>query len=579
MRILDFFDNNPLQPPPHKMTKVSNLNTGETFRNGYHQYVTNPDNQIGIGIQWYIDGAVTGQFDNLSVTALKMSLSCFTKKYRMKDEAWAILGFVVNYTEGSSKGKRKFADSQHDQAQEMQQELEPNEGVAARETTKREKAQDFHTQLATILEDYLPLEANGMLWDFVYRHRLYRNKVLVFWTVMVRCDMDEAELLCGKYWSRSKHVKQLCRYCTCPNEQTDDPKAKFPYKTMTMIKELVRNNDKAGLKELSQQLIDNALYKLRMNPGNDRGIHGACPSEMLHALLLGMFKYLRECLLEQLGPSSQLAADFSQLWTQCGELLSRQSERDVPNCKFSFGFLKPGKIMAHEHRGVLLGIAAVLRSDKGRDLLLNSGNEHFNKLEYLKDWQLLVESLLQWEAFLHQPEMDLATVERLEKKNRYIMWLFKKIGRRSKAMGLKLFKFHGIVHMADDIKLYGVPMEHDTGANESGHKETKVAAKLTQKSLSTFEMQTATRLIEFWLLMLAMAELEGKRLWEYYSYDSVEGEDDTNDEEEDDNNEAHNNNKEGAQGNSTAQPAVDNSQQGNETVTGGTRFVAVVGWR
>ena len=47
-------------------------------------------------------------------------------------------------------------------------------------------------------------------------------------------------------------------------------------------------------------------------------------------------------------------------------------------------------------------------------------------------------------------------------------------------MEFKLMKFHGIVNMADDILNFGIPMEVDTGSNESGHKLTKVAARLTQ---------------------------------------------------------------------------------------------------
>ena len=35
--------------------------------------------------------------------------------------------------------------------------------------------------------------------------------------------------------------------------------------------------------------------------------------------------------------------------------------------------------------------------------------------------------------------------------------------------------------MAMDITYFGVPMEFDTGSNESGHKVVKKAAKLTQR--------------------------------------------------------------------------------------------------
>jgi len=83
-------------------------------------------------------------------------------------------------------------------------------------------------------------------------------------------------------------------------------------------------------------------------------------------------------------------------------------------------------------------------------------------------------------------------------------------------MGLKLTKFHCIVHIADDILNFGVPMEVDTGSNESGHKPTKTAAKLTQKNKKTFEIQTATRLEEMHSLDLALEEIKGRPLWDYF---------------------------------------------------------------
>ena len=509
-----FYDNDPLAPPPEKMTKVGQLNTGEAYRNAYSKYIKDPEKQMGVGIQWYIDGAVTGQFDNLSVTALKMSLSCFTLEYRKKDHAWETIGFVVNYSAGKSKGKQMFANTEHDQALEDLlnfEHLGVNEGHG---NPKISKAQDFHAQLDTILSSYLPLETKGMLWDLHYRGKLYRNIELVFWTVMVRADTDEAEKHCGKYRSRTGMVKHLCRYCHCPREETDDPKADYQAKTKTEIQQLIKNKDKDGLKDISQHYIDNAWYKLRFDPKHKTSIHGACPSEMLHALLLGIFLYVREAFFAQIGPTSQVASLIDALASQYGELFGHNSDRTLPGCKFSHGIKQKKKLMAMEYRGVLLLIATVLRSTKGYELLRD--NPHFGTPGHRKDWILLVETLLEWEAFLNQKEMKLSVVNRLERKHRFIMHLIKKVLRRGTGMGFKIMKFHAIIHMADDIKLYGIPQEHDTGANESGHKVTKVAAKLTQKNIRTFEIQTARRLVEFIIILWAIAELEGKRLWEYY---------------------------------------------------------------
>ena len=53
-------------------------------------------------------------------------------------------------------------------------------------------------------------------------------------------------------------------------------------------------------------------------------------------------------------------------------------------------------------------------------------------------------------------------------------------------MGLKLMKFHAMIHLAVDIFMFGMPLEVDTGSNESGHKLEKIAGRLTQKNEQTF---------------------------------------------------------------------------------------------
>jgi hypothetical protein len=513
---LSFYDDNPLADPPKTWDHVGDLNTGLAFLSGYRKYKTKPK-QVPIGIQWYIDGAVTGQFENLQIVALKMTLSCFTKRYRMKDHAWRTLGYVVSFSKAGSRGKKIFVESKHMDSEILNIQMPKQEGEKpnAHVHHSDEKSQDFHAQLKAILETFLDVQDNGMMWDLPYRGRLYKDLHLVFFSLMVKCDTDEAEVLCGKYRSKSGNVKQLCQYCPCPNEETDDPLAVHDYKTLSMIKKLVADGDLEGLKAISQHNIRNAWYKVRFSPVNDRGIHGATPSEMLHAVLLGIFKYLRECFFAQVQPTSQLALEINALAAQFGVFFGRQSERDLPKCKFGHGIHKGGKLMAKEYRGVLLVIAAVLRSTKGQELL-SKKNKNFAEGFLIRDWLLLVETLLQWEAYLCQPRMKVDHIKRMEQKNRFIMHLFLKVGRRTSGMGFRLMKFHAIIHMVIDILLFGVPMEHDTGANESHHKGTKVAARLTQKKASTFELQTATRMTEFSVVDLAMDELRGRKLWRYY---------------------------------------------------------------
>ena len=134
------------------------------------------------------------------------------------------------------------------------------------------------------------------------------------------------------------------------------------------------------------------------------------------------------------------------------------------------------------------------------------------------------ETLLQWEQFLKQPEMELKHLRRLQDKHKLIMHMLKTVLQRAKGMGLDLLKFHGILHLCEQIIDNGVPNIADTESNESHHKPTsKYYSKLTQKDQSKFEKQTAMREDEFFLIDLAMMELEGKLPWKHLDPNQVRG--------------------------------------------------------
>jgi hypothetical protein len=84
-------------------------------------------------------------------------------------------------------------------------------------------------------------------------------------------------------------------------------------------------------------------------------------------------------------------------------------------------------------------------------------------------------------------------------------------------MGWKIIKFHGITHMVDDIKIFGVPNNVDTESDEAGHKASKTEAVKTQKRKDKFDEQVSIRLSERHLLDLTEAEIDGAGgLWQYF---------------------------------------------------------------
>jgi hypothetical protein len=513
-----FFNDDPFAPPPSNLNYVADLNTGLSYTETYRKLITKPGKQVLLPVLMYMDGAVTGQFGALSICAVRIALGIFNRVARDKDRFWGTLGYIPTVQDHKSRGNRLLLDSGHHDGYMAHRGVLEDEGELGHggdeEAEDFCKAQDLHAMVAKVLEDYLKIQESGFVWDLQYNGKVYKDVEFVLFTPFMKLDSDEADKLTGKYTARNGNVGHLCRYCMCPTPETDSVLANYPYKTVHQIQQLVEDGNVEALRAMSQQYIKNAFHDVRFGQHHDRGIHGSCPMEMLHAVLLGIFKYIRDIFFEHIGPTSQAAKEVNALAKEYGELLTRKSDRDLPKTKFNRG-IQAGKIMAKEYRGILLCIAAVLRSSLGYRLLTNSTGSNWSKPGFHEDWILLVETLLEWEMWLKSAKMLKRHVKACQHKHRYIMFLVKKFGRRSKGMGLKLLKFHAIVHYADDILANGVPMEFDTGSNESGHKKTKKAALLTQKNVETFDQQTSIRVEEVNLLELAQEEMEGRAMWDY----------------------------------------------------------------
>lgn len=535
-----FFDDDPRAPPPEDLNYVGDINTAAAYGDTYRKLVTTPGKEQLMGVIFYIDGASCGHHAHLPVTALKMSLTCFTRKARMKDHLWVPLGFIPYVKLSDMQAKRMVQESEHLESQNVHIEVADHSDSDAGPVEEDDpddkefskvKAQDFHKMLSAVLKSYLALQESGFVWDMVYKGRVFPGIKYHLFCPMVKTDTEEADTLCGKYLARTKNVKHICRACHIPMDNADEYHQTYPFKTQTKIEKLIKQKNLNQLQAMSQHYLKNAWYPVRFSLGNDRGIHGACPSEMLHAILLGIFKYTRDIFFAMLGNNARVSGDFNALAKAYGKSFAHQSDRSFGSTNFTKG-IREGKLMAKDFRGVLLNMAATLHSTKGRELL--SEKKKFKKDHTKDDWSLLVETLLQWEAYLNEPTMLKKHLKRLPKKHKYIMYLMTQVANRTEGMGLKLMKFHAILHMVEDIMLYGVPLEHDTAANESHHKPSKAAAGMTQRNESTFDIQVARRLYEFWVLALALFEVEGKPCrWEYFfgaeTVDVPWGEDGTSD--------------------------------------------------
>jgi len=507
-----FFGNDPFAPPPANLDYIEDLNTGLSYTETYRRLITKPDKQILLPTPMYIDGAVTGQFANLPITILKMTIGILNRKARDKAYLWRDLGFLPKVSDAKSRGRRIMLESGHVDGLMAHQDVLEGEGVV---NNKANNLEDYHAMLAIILDTYVKFQRSNIIFDFVYDGKLYKDTEFILFIPFIKVDNEEADKLVGKFGARSGNVGQICRVCEIPTQFTDRALARYPLKTVQKIKALVEAKNLRALQEMSQHPFKNCWYRCRFGLHNDAGIHGACPTDMLHTILLGIFMRVRDCFFDQIGYTSMTAHDINALSKEYGELLHRHSERDMPKTKFSKGIMA-GKIMAKEFEGVLLLMATILRSTKGRQILESAKSGNFNEACQIADWTVVVETLLGWIQWLKSDRMEKKHVKAAKTKHRYLMYLIKKVIRRTKGMGLKILKFHLIQHIVMDILNNGTPNELDTGSNESGHKPTKTAAMLTQKKEDTFDKQTSTRLLEVHLLALATEEMEGRPLWKYF---------------------------------------------------------------
>ena len=149
---------------------------------------------------------------------------------------------------------------------------------------------------------------------------------------------------------------------------------------------------------------------------------------------------------------------------------------------------------AKDYPGILLLLACMLQSVCGKEVIADKSRKLADD-ELVRDWQYLFETLLQFEMWMRKESMKKDLVIRCKKKFQYLMALYRKVVNRTKGMGLKFVKFHGLLHVPQEILDFGIPLEADTGANESGHKAEKKAARLTQRRKENFEEQTNRRMM------------------------------------------------------------------------------------
>ena len=368
---------------------------------------------------------------------------------------------------------------------------------------------EYHMQIDCILceSGYLDLQRTGLKWNLSFCGKSFPVVLHPFIPFIIG-DTEGHDALCGYYKSRTSGVAQLCRGCKCPTMISGYSKARdYARRKPKIINKLVREKNLPELKAMSQQYLNNAFDNVRLGMHNDCGIFGACPGEILHLIVIGWFKNVVDSFFIQITKDSVLAKKYDRLlMDSINNCLRRQSDCNVLSTSTKKGFSSTANIPGHEYAGCMIVMLILFYTSRFREIFKKSRasgkvsdkDKALSNPVFVKDWRTLVSLLLEWHAWLKQPEMRRTSVVKSVYVTSHLLRLLWYVAPRlTGGMKSSTIKTHLVLHIHKDILNFGVPEVMNSSYAESGHITIcKDTTRNTQKRSQTFTVQAAVRYVE-----------------------------------------------------------------------------------
>ena len=203
-------------------------------------------------------------------------------------------------------------------------------------------------------------------------------------------DCKSQDILCGRYGSHN--CQGICRDCDFSFENSDDPLVQCTPLKACKINDFIENNDTGALKYHYFHIHDN-VFKSVCFGGDEYGINGATPSELLHEFRQGVVDI---CLGGFYGICK--ATTLEWINSICNKLsihALHQSDRDFPLTSFPKGITSLAKITPDEKMGLLLLLFLVMFTTSGMNTFFHTTFSSYHKLFH---------HLLVFHAFLFKEE-------------------------------------------------------------------------------------------------------------------------------------------------------------------------------
>ena len=201
--------------------------------------------------------------------------------------------------------------------------------------------------------------------------------------------------------------------------------------------------------------------------------------------------------------SEKYITSFEKLCKKYGKYFQHQSDRNLPRTHFNTTYTACTRKNGHEMAGLLLVFLTIFLTNEGEVLDKQMNTDRCGAYIHVLELLLMLESLCK------QDDIMKNDVHWIRDGMPYVMETIKTVINRQEGCGMKIIKFHLMIHYAEDILRFGSMKNFDSSIGERHHVSLiKEPAKRTQRRKGVFELQTANRYCEKIAIHKAISELD-----------------------------------------------------------------------